>query len=314
MTAPSGSALWAPELFVVASMVGLEIALLLWIVPRRGGALPLARLVLAGAGLIGSAGVLVSLLSLILDPNLNSATIFFEAAGITMGFPPGLWMIAIIVYRDRRAEAGGWLWPGVIGGLAISGELLMGYVLAVLEGQTHSTLGWVGATLTSPWYLGSMAVAMAVLAAWISFPRPVRLGLVGLAAAGIAAVPIGTAPVAALLGMSAVMSITLAAVLSDLRRGPVSAEAGRWIGALGAGLVAGELLAVVALLPFGYALRTTLFGLGMSAIMVVEFVFLLHAGWSGPFAPGTGGPPTPFADAAGPSRSTAGRAPGPFEA
>ncbi len=287
--------LLAAELTIVLTMVGLEIAILLWIVPRAGGAPAYARLVLATSALFGSAGLLLAILWTYEYPTLNSATILLLVAGITMGFPPGFWMIAVILCRDQRPSPTGWPWPALVGLLAISGEMLMGYVLSVVEGQQHSPLGWVGAALTSPWYLGSMVIAMAALALWIRFPEAVRAGLIGLGVSGLAGVAIAADPLAAAVATAAAMSATLYAVVRLLPRGDGSAVEARWIRALVAGLALSGACGLAAAVTPSVTDRVLVFGLGTAAIMVAEFLFLVRAGWAATFAlgPGVGAPPVP---------------------
>ena len=269
-----------PEAGVVLAMLVVEIALLLYLVPRRGPGSTYAQWTLGGSALLGSAAVLLALLWAFLFPNLNSFTILFETFGITMGFPPGLWMIATILFHDRRVEATSWIVPVSIAVLATAGELLMGLYFTLLSNPSGAPADLLGGTLTSIWYLGSMGAAMVALVGWIPMGRGERTALGGLALSAFVAPWVPSEPIAGAVLMALLMMGTLLGALAIQSRSPQGRETGLEVlpgvaGAFTLMTVGGLLLALAAPSPAaGIA-----FGSLTSAAMFAEFLYLLRTGF-----------------------------------
>jgi hypothetical protein len=271
-----------PQIVTVVSMLALELYLLLFYLPRQGPVPTVAKSLFLAVALFGSAGILLAFYWLVLYPNLNSATILFEAFGVTMGFPPGLWMIAIIVYRDRRIDVRSWAWPALLATLATAGELLMGLLLVVSVGAPSGPVALLAATVTSPWYLGSMAAAMVALLLWLPLPRPVRAALLGLAAGGLA---VGLAPWSPLAAAATSGALMLATFGVAFVGRPAPREAAREFAPTLTFLVAGFLAMSVAGTAAAFAAGAPgallLYGSVGSAVMLLELAYVLRLGLLG---------------------------------
>ncbi|HXQ94921.1 MAG TPA: hypothetical protein VN864_07150 [Thermoplasmata archaeon] len=267
----------AAYVFVALGMVAAEVFILTQIVPRSGPLPPLTRMVIGSSALLGSSGVLMAALAAFAQPDLNTYTVVLMTFNSMMLVPPGLWFISLIVFEDRRIRRTRWFWPVAITAMATSAEVLMGLFFTVAGGSPPGFLPVLAGTLTSAWFLWSMAAAMVALLLWIPMARGVRDPLLGLAAAGIVApfVPVDPPVGAGLMG--AVMALTVIGALQLLRTGR------------GAGLdrvltpVVGAFLAMsltgVALAVAPDLLAPTLaFGGVMAVTMTGEFLFLVREG------------------------------------
>ena len=262
-------------------MASVEVFVLWRVLPRGGEAPRLSTLVFAASVLLGSAGFLLALLWSYSFPGLNSATILLAASGIGMGFPPGLWMIATVVARDRRIDLRDRRWPFLLAGTTLGSELLMGVAFAGLGGAPTDLAGWIGTSLTSPWYLGSMAAAMLALLLVVPVESPSQWALGGLAASGLAAPWVLWDPIVGALLLSAAMVPALGAVVAVASRGRPGIGALRTVsgvlagfGVMGVAAILGGtgLFAVGAPVPFGIAMTT---------VMGAELLFLVDRGFRG---------------------------------
>lgn len=288
-----------PYLVIVVGMLAVEVALLLLLLPR-GTELPtLAFGILVLTALIGSAGALLGVFWAVLYPNLNSLTIVFEALGISMGFPPGLWMISIIALRDRRIDRNSFWWPAMLAAVATLGEILMGLVFVAAGGPLGSPGAVAAATLVSPWYLWSSAVAMLAILAWIRMDTGRRVVLIGLAVSGFAAPWVMSDPSVGAALMTGAMAVTFAAIYWAAIRRPSPSSAF-------AELLRGTIVAYVAMAGAGVAVAWTagsvgalvVFGGVMTAVMVGELRYLLSDGLGSPPAyAGTVAAPTELSGA-----------------
>jgi hypothetical protein len=271
-----------PYLLVVLIMLLVEVVLLLLLVPRGTEPAMLAFGVLVATALVGSAGALLGVFWAVLYPNLNSFTIVFEALGISMGFPPGFWMISIIVYHDDRIDRRSFWWPLTLAAVATLGEILMGLVFTAALGPLGSAASVAAATLVSPWYLWSSALAMLALLGWIRLDPGRRAVLVGLALSGVAAPWVGADPAVGAGLMTAAMALTFAAIYWATSRGDprTPAFAGLLPGAVGAYLAMSAAGVAVAI-SGGSDLALIGFGAVMTAVMFGELRYLLAEGFSG---------------------------------
>ena len=294
MTGPfvSLSAALVPTAIVVVVMVVVEVFLLVHILPRRGPPPTLAHMVVITSALLGSAGLLMSISAAFLDSNLNSYTIVLLFFNFMMLGPPSLWLVSVIVFRDDRVDPRRRLWPIAIAGMATFAEILMGLVFAIGDGVSLDPVPLAAATLTSPWFLWSMAAAMFALLVWVPFDRWLRGPLVGLSASTVAAalVPSFPAPGAAL--MAGIMAVTFLGVYR-YREAALAIPPERVVevmailAAFPAMTVAGLLLALV---PASGAV-VLLFGAVMTAVMAGELYFvarssLLRLATREPYDPG----------------------------
>lgn len=285
---------------VVVAMVVVEVFLLTQIVPRRGPPTPLARMVVGSSALLGSAGVLMAAVQAFMSANLDTYTVVLFAFNFMMLAPPGLWVIAVIVYKDRTIDPRSWWWPIAITTMATLAEVLMGLLFVVADGSALDLPTVLAATLSSAWYLWSMVAAMVVLTLWVPLPRLVQGPLLGLAAAGFVAPWVVADPVTGAILMALVMAGTLGAFARTARRAAAVAPA-RFrlllaiVVAFFAMTLAGSLVAVA-----GDALWSQLlFGATMSAVMVGELLYLVREGLypsptvAPPVASAPSGLPTP---------------------
>lgn len=297
-----------PYAVVDAVMLLVEVVLLLYLAPRDRGAPTKAIAVLVAAGLVGSAGSLLAIFWAILYPNLNSFTIVAEAFGVSMGFPPGLWMIATIVWHDDRMPIDDLLWPAAFGTAATAGELLMGLVFAAAAVPTAASLPLAAATLVSPWYLESSALVMVVLVLWRAVDRPRRVGLLGLAATGAIAPLVAYRPLLGAALTSVAMAATLALVYRELRATPtIGPTAPRWPLGIAGGLLAMSAGGVAVGALGGSDPSLVAFGATTGLVMLAELTYLLAL--SGPVAPARPGPTPGTREAAAPTGVAFGPAP-----
>jgi hypothetical protein len=273
------------DAIIVVAMVVVEVFLLTQIIPRRGPPTPLARMVIGSSALLGSAGVLMALLQAFLNANLDSYTTVLFAFNFTMLAPPGLWMIAVIIYRDRTIDPTSWLWPAAIVAMATLAEILMGLLFVVSDGAALDVPTVLAATLTSAWYLWSMVAAMVTLLVWVPLPRLVQRPLLGLSAAGFVAPWVVADPVVGALLMAAVMAATILLFYRVARR-PGAARPREF------GLLTGIFEGFVAMSIAGVAVAATdgalaavlAFGVVTSGVMVAEFLYLVRRGLHPAFA------------------------------
>jgi hypothetical protein len=267
------------DVIIAVAMIVAEVYILTQILPRTGPPPAMTRMVIGSTALVGSSGVLMALLGAYLQSNLNTYSVVLLAFNGMMLLPPGLWFVSLIVFEDRKIRPESWWWPVAVTAMASSAELLMGLFFSVAAGVAMDPWSVVAGTLTSVWYLWSMASAMVALLLWVRLERVVRVPLVGLAAAGVVAPIVPVDPVLGALLMTAVMAITLLASVQTLRGNrTVVPGAGRVLN----GVVGAFLLMSVAGLSLALApdsLPATLgFGLVMAVAMTAEFLFLVRVG------------------------------------
>jgi hypothetical protein len=156
----------------------------------------------------------------------------------------------------------------------------MGVFFTVAGGSPLDPVSVLAGSLTSAWFLWSMAAAMVALLLWVRLPRAVRDPLLGLAAAGAVAPVVPVDPPLGALLMAVVMAATLLVVLQSLRVGTAGARVGRLFnGVIAAFLAMSVTGATLALAP-GSVAAALAFGMTMAVVMAVEFVVVVRAGLS----------------------------------
>lgn len=282
-----------PDAMIVVAMVILEVYLLTQILPRTGPPPTLTRMILGSSALLGSAGVLMAISAAAMQPDLSSYTIVLLAFNFMMMAPPGLWIIAVILYQDRRVDPAARRWPIAISAMATMAEVLMGLVFVVSDSGPTDLATVLAGTLTSAWYLWSMAAAMFALLAWVRLPRLELILLGGLATSAVAA---PWAPLDLPLGaglMAAVMTLTFSLTALELGRASHGRLAARSWPLARAVLVAflGMMSGLLAIALLGSTTGPVFaFGMIMTGLMGAEFAHLVRVGL---FRPGPAGPPAP---------------------
>ncbi|MCI4322246.1 MAG: hypothetical protein L3K05_08085 [Thermoplasmata archaeon] len=270
----------AVDAIVAVAMVVVEVFVLVQLLPRAGPPPALTTMVIGGSALVGSSGVLMALLGAFLQPNLSSYSVVLLAFNFMMLGPPGFWFISLIVFEDRTIRPRHWFWPVALTAMATSTELLMGVFFTVAGGSALDLASVLAGSLTSAWFLWSMAAAMVALLLWVRLPRAVRDPLLGLAAAGAVAPVVPVSPPLGALLMAVVMAATLVVVLQSLRVGAAGAGVGRLFpGVVAAFLAMSVTGAALALAPDLIAAGLA-FGSTMAAVMTVEFFVVVREGLS----------------------------------
>jgi hypothetical protein len=194
------------DVLIVVGMVVVEIFLLTRIIPRSGPPATLALMVIGTSELLGSAGLLMALVGAFFQSNLTTYTVVLFMFNFMMLTPPGLWVIAVIIYHDRRIDTTSWFWPVAIVTLATTAEVLMGLLFTVVSGSTPTIPVVLAGTLNSAWYFWSMGAAMVALLVWVRFEPIVRYPLLGLAGSAAVAPWVVVDPVAGALLMAGVIA------------------------------------------------------------------------------------------------------------
>jgi polyferredoxin len=205
-----------PYVAVAVVMVAVEIFLLYQLVPRSGPPPTLAQMIIGASALMASAAMLVAILAYAVGPSDSTFLEILLASNFMMVGPPGLWVIAIVVYRDRPIGTRTWLWPAVLAAIVTGSEVLMGFVFTAAQGT--SPLGVLGAatSLGSFWFLGSMAATMIALLLWIPLTRTERAVLLGLAASAAVGPWVVVAPLVGAVGMAVAMTATFVLLFERL--------------------------------------------------------------------------------------------------
>jgi len=267
------------DVLIVVGMVVVEIFLLTRILPRSGPPATLALMVIGTSELLGSAGLLMALVGAFFQSNLTTYTIVLFMFNFMMLTPPGLWVIAVIIYHDRRIDTTSWFWPAAIVAMATSAEVLMGLLFTVTTGSSVTWTTVLAGTLNSAWYFWSMGAAMVALLAWLRFEPVVRYPLLGLAGSAVVAPWVVVDPVVGASLMAAVMTVTYLGSYALLQRAPqvtpgqlrvVLAVVGAFLA-----MTAGGFAVAVAGASTASAV---VFGSIMSVVMVTEFLLLVREG------------------------------------
>ncbi len=269
-----------PFALVAIPMVVVEVYLLTQLVPRSGEPPTLTRMLIAGSALIGSAGLLMACLYVILSPNYSTYTAVFWAFNFMMMAPLGFWVIGVILLRDRPMNPRNPFWPILVALLATTAEILMGVLFTVGASDLYAFLPVMAGTFTTIWFLWSMAAAMVAMLFWIPLVPSVRRPLFGLALSGVVAPWVVVDPLTGAILMTGAMLVTFAILAYQAWSTPVPSSSGL-------GLPGWIVLSFLAMSIAGYLLvfspgATVALGFGvvMAAVMTGEFAFILWEGYS----------------------------------
>jgi hypothetical protein len=230
--------------------------------------------------LAASSAVLLALLQLLLHPASDDAGVaVLWSLNFMMFAPPGLWMIAVVLYHDRRIDPGRWRWPMLLAASITVSEAMMGVLFSMDPNVPGVSWETFAASLTSIWFFWSMAVTMVALLLWVRPVPLLRAPLWGLALSAVVAPWITAFP---LLGGFAMMA-AMGATFFFAFRPWVQA---RGVTATGSRVLLATLVAFLAmsLSALGFAaageapLAALPFGLVMATVMAAELAYLTRLG------------------------------------
>jgi hypothetical protein len=267
-----------PDAIVAVAMVVVEVYLLTQLLPREGPPPLMTRMILASTALLGSAGLLMSIMWAFLNSNLSNYTLVLLLFNFMMLGPPGVWLISVVVFEDARIDPRSWVWPIAIAAMATVAEVLMGLLFTIAYAPSLAPIPVAAGTLTSAWFLWSMSTAMIALLLWVPLSRIERYPLLGLAVSGAVAPWVVADPLVGVGLVALVMGVTLFGAYRLLHRSaPTPAEATRLLGlALGFTVMMAAGLGAALVPSSAYA--ELVFGVATAAVMIGEFLFLLREG------------------------------------
>ncbi len=269
-----------PFALVAIPMVVVEVYLLTQLVPRSGGPPTLTRMLIAGSALIGSAGLLMACLYVILSPNYSTYTAVFWAFNFMMMAPLGFWVIGVILLRDRPMNPRNPFWPILVALLATTAEILMGVLFTVGASDLYAFLPVMAGTFTTIWFLWSMVAAMVAMLFWIPLGPSVRRPLLGLTLAGVVAPWVVVAPLTGAVLMTGAMLVTFALLAYQAWTTPYAARTGLGVpGWIVLSFLATSIAGYLVILSPGTSAALG-FGVVMAAVMTGEFAFILWEGYS----------------------------------
>ncbi len=268
-----------PFVAVALSMIGITVFVLARLLPRERSPLALSTMVLGVAALGGGSLLLLALMWVFVDPNGTTAwTWVLLAFNFMMMVPAGLWFVSLIVYRDRRVDWHGWLWPAVLAVVVVGSEMMMGILFAVGGGNAPQTpVAVLALGLGSIWFYWSMGTVMLALILWLPIRGLVRGSLGALTAAAFLAPWVVAAPLVGIAGMGLLMTAVVVALYVHLgRRARIgSADLGVVVGlAVAFALMVGGQVAVVAM-PGSYGAALA-FGGTTALAMLGELAYVFR--------------------------------------
>jgi len=269
-----------PYALVAIPMVAVEVYLLTQLVPRSGAPPTLTRMLIAGSALIGSAGLLMACLYVVLSPDYSTYTAVFWAFNFMMMAPLGFWVIGVILLRDRPMNPRNPFWPILIALLATTAEILMGVLFTVGASDLLAFLPVMAGTFTTIWFLWSMVAAMVAMLFWIPLGPSIRLPLLGLTLSGVVAPWVVVDPLTGSILMTVAMLVTFGILAYQAWSTPPTPRSGlgfsEWV-----------VLSFLAMSIAGYLVvldpgTTAALGFGsvMATVMTGEFAFILWEGYS----------------------------------
>jgi hypothetical protein len=277
-----------PFILVAVSMIAVTVFVLGKVLPSDGRPPLVTQMVIALAVLGGGSLLLLSLVFVFLNPNGTDAwTWVLLSFNFMMMFPAGIWFVGLILFRDRRIDLSGWLWPVTIAVIATGSEALMGVLFAIGGSATPPpALESLALGLSSVWFFWSMAVVMAALVLWAPLARTERSALVALTASAVLAPWVTTVPTFGGAAMGVLMVAVFLTLVRALARGEVvRTEVPLLFGLAGAFLamaVAGFFVAATG----GATVVDLAFGATMGTVMGVEIAYLFRRFYHGAaFAP-----------------------------
>jgi hypothetical protein len=268
---------------VAVSMVAITIVLFGIILPADGRPPLLTQLTLALSVLAGGSVLLLSLVFVFLNPNATEAwTFVLLAFNFMMMAPAGLWFISLVVFRDRRIEAGGWLWPFALALVVTGAEALMG-VLFVLGGSAApaSAVATLGLGLSSVWFFWSMATIMGALIVWAPLSRLERWALVSLTLSAVVGPWVTAFPTVGGALMAALMGGLFLLLVRHLRLGRGSAEEAPFLIGLSGAFLAMTIAGLGVAVTSGTPVSALAFGATTGTVMTVEIAYLVRRYYRG---------------------------------
>lgn len=281
VTAPA-----SPLAFVVValSMIGITIFLLAKVMPTDGRPPLLTQLTIALSAIAGGSLLLLSLLFVFLNPNGTEAwTFVLLAFNFMMMVPAGLWFVSQILFRDRRVEAGSWIWPALLSFATTGSEVIMG-VLFVYGGAAAplSPLTTLALGLTSVWFLWSMVAVMGALLLWAPTSRLERWALFSLTLAAATAPWVTAYPTVGGALMAVLMASLFGLLARRLWRGAGRPEELPLLFGLAAAFLAMTITGLLVAVSGGATTAVLAFGVAMALVMGVESAYLLRRFYHGP--------------------------------
>jgi hypothetical protein len=273
---------------VAVSMVVITIVLFGKVLPVDGRPPLLTQLTLALSVLAGGSVLLLSLVFVFLNSNGTEAwTFVLLAFNFMMMAPAGLWFISLVVFRDRRIDAGGWIWPVALALVITGAEALMG-VLFVLGGSATpaTALSTLAFGLSSIWFFWSMAAIMAALIAWAPLSPLERWALVALTLSAVVGPWVTAFPTVGGTLMAALMGGLFVLLARHLRLGRGSAEEAAFLIGLAVAFLAMTIAGLGVAVTSGTPVSALAFGATTGTVMTVEIAYLVRRYYRGSrFAP-----------------------------
>jgi polyferredoxin len=283
-----------PYALAAAAMMGLNLFVLLRVLPRDGGSPTLAQAFLSGYVLVASSLFWIGLPWAILQPNLYSWLWVLQLMMIPMP-APFLWMMAALYkWEQKRLPARGGLWPLLLVGALLANELFMAIAFSIgTGGPTTPLAAVVGSALNSVWFVVPMIATMVALLAWVPVSPFERRVLAGLTAAMAVAPLFALSPILAAAVMAAVMTGAFIVIFEELgrRTGVPASELLLAVG-VAAGFAAMAVAELLTLLDPGWAPDGLPFAVTSVALMFGEALVLVRRGMSATESPAS--PPEPW--------------------
>ncbi|HYA58609.1 MAG TPA: hypothetical protein VEH57_09170 [Thermoplasmata archaeon] len=272
-----------PFAVVALVMVAVTVFVLGKILPADHHPPLVTQMLLALSVMGGGTILLLSLVFVFINPNGTTAweTVLL-AFNFMMTVPAGLWFIAVILFRDRRIDPNGWLWPVTLAVVATGSEVLMGFLFAVgAPAVTPPLIEAVAAGFASVWFFWSMAAVMTALLVWAPLSEVEKTGLIALTLAMALAPWVTTYPTVGGLAMAVLMTLVFVVLLRYLLRQRLSrSELGLLFGLAGA-FLSMALAGLFLVTDGGAVLSTITFGVVMGSVMVVEISYLIRRFYRG---------------------------------
>ncbi len=273
---------------VAVSMIGVTIFLFGKVLPADGRPPLVTQMVLALSVLLGGSVLLLSLVFVFLNPDGAAAwTWVLLAFNFMMMFPAGIWFVGLILFRDRRVDLRGWLWPVGISVVTTGSEVLMGVLFAYGSAPAPPPpVAVVTLGLSSVWFFWSMAGVMTALVLWAPLAPTERTALVALVGATVLAPWVTAVPTVGGAAMGALMVAVFVFVVRALARGRVRPEEVRVLFGLAGAFLAMAVAGFGVAATGGALLADLLFGSAMAVVMAVEVAYLCWRFYhGGAFAP-----------------------------
>jgi hypothetical protein len=268
---------------IALSMIAITIFVLGKVLPARGRPPLVTQVTLALMVLFSGSTLLLSLLFVFLNPDGTEAwTYVLLAFNFMMMGPAGTWFIGLVLFRDRRIDARGWLWPTAIAVVTTSAEVTMGVLFALANAPAASALDVVAVGLTSIWFFWSMAAIMLALLVWAPLAPVERGALLALSLSGALGPWVTAYPTLGGLAMGGLMMVAFVLLVRRLAIGaPVAApEIGPLYG-LAAAFLGTAIAGFYVVAAQGAAVADVTFGAVMAVVMTVELAYLFRRYYRG---------------------------------